>query len=694
MAVRALHLCVLWSFAIVAPLFDELGRHAEFFVVRGNTRSDILIVAFGLTLIPPLVLWLVVAAAARIRRPLGEALHVGLVGLLLAVFALDLLERAVSATAPLLVAAGVIGAAGAAAYVRVPAARAFLTALSPAPAVFLVALLVFSPVRELLTVASAEARRSSIRSNTPIVLAIFDELPTMSLMEARGQIDAAGFPNFGRLARTSTWYRNATTVADGTQLAVPSIFSGRRPTSNLPTARRYPDSIFTLLGGRHELHVLEPITHVCGACEGQRPNVPRSQRLHALLSDLAIVQGHLLLPPDLAARLPPIDRDFEDFGGQHTGVDAPTPRRSARPDQRRLQRPIAGGDLFADRLREAERFVRRVRRPRARPPAHVAHFIVPHVPWRLLPSGHQYPVQGPTLPGSTDRVWSRDRFLVEQAMQRHLLQVGYADRLLGRLVARLKAADVWERALVVVTADHGIGLRPGGSRREIKREDFAGIAGVPLFIKRPGQRASRIDDAPARSIDVMPTIASIIGARDWPRFDGVSLAARDRSSGGDARLRVRRGRSGKLVSIGLDEFVRARDAELTRQRRSFPRGLRSVFRIGPNRQLLGRRVRSLPISDGPPQVRIGDDAFAHVDHHSGVVPAYVTGYFRRPASAGLPLAVAVNDRIVAVGQSYPVRDMTRFSMLVPPTSLRPGGNLVEVFRVTASGLLRLGRTPS
>lgn len=691
-AVRALHLCVLWSFAIVAPLFDELGRHAEFFVVRGNTRSDILIVAFGLTLIPPLLLGLVVAAADRVRRPLGEALHVGLVGLLLAVFALDLLERAMSATAPLLVAATVLGAAGAAAYVRVAATRAFLTALSPAPAVFLVALLVFSPVSELLSVTAAEGRRSSLRSNTPIVVAIFDELPTMSLMDGRRRIDAASFPNFGRLARTSTWYRNATTIADGTQLAVPSIFSGRRPTSNLPTARRYPNNIFTLLGGTHELHVLEPITRVCGACEGQRPKVPRSQRVHALLSDLAIVEGHLLLPRDLSDGMPPVDRDFEDFGGHQAGVEAPTRRRPARRDQRR---PIAGGDLFAERLREAERFVRRVRRQRRPPPAHVAHFIVPHVPWRLLPSGRQYPVQGPTLPGSIDRVWSRNRFLVEQAMQRHLLQVGYADRVLGRLVERLKAADLWERALVVVTADHGIGLRPGGSRREIKREDFAGIAGVPLFIKRPGQRTSRTDDAPARSIDVMPTIASIIGARDWPRFHGVPLAARDRASGDDARLGVRHGRSGKLVSIGLDEFARARDAELARQRRSFPHGLRSVFRIGPNRQILGRRVRSLPVSDEPPQVRIDDnEAFAHVDHHSGVVPAYVTGHFRAAEAAGLPLAVAVNNRIVAVGQSYPVRDVTRFSMLVPPASLRRGSNVVEVFRVTTRGLLRLGRAPS
>jgi hypothetical protein len=328
-------------------------------------------------------------------------------------------------------------------------------------------------------------------------------------------------------------------------------------------------------------------------------------------------------------------------------------------------------------------------------PAYVAHFIVPHVPWRLLPSGRQYPVDGPTLPGSIDRVWSRDRFLVEQAMQRHLLQVGYADRLLGQLIARLKARGLWERALVIVTADHGIGLRPGGSRREIKRRDFAAIAGVPLFIKRPDQRASRIDDTPARGIDIMPTIASTLGARDWPRFDGVSLAARSRPTGRDRRLQVRHGRSGTLVSIGLEEFARARDEELARQRRSFPRGLRSVFRIGADRRLLGRRVHTPRVGDGPPQVHIdGADAFGHVDPDSGVVPAYVTGSFRGPAASGAPLAVGVNDRIVAVGRSYPAGDTTRFSMLIPPNSLRRGRNVVEVFRVASNRLSRLGRAPS
>ncbi len=58
---------MLWSFAVAQPLFDLLGDGPEFFVARGNTRGDILLLAFGLTLLPPLVL-IAVEWLAGLRR--------------------------------------------------------------------------------------------------------------------------------------------------------------------------------------------------------------------------------------------------------------------------------------------------------------------------------------------------------------------------------------------------------------------------------------------------------------------------------------------------------------------------------------------------------------------------------------------------------------------------------------------------
>jgi hypothetical protein len=67
----ALHLGGLWALAFAQPLLDLLGRNAEFFVARGSTTGDILLLAFGYVLVPPLVCAGVVWGLGRIRPQLG-----------------------------------------------------------------------------------------------------------------------------------------------------------------------------------------------------------------------------------------------------------------------------------------------------------------------------------------------------------------------------------------------------------------------------------------------------------------------------------------------------------------------------------------------------------------------------------------------------------------------------------------------
>jgi hypothetical protein len=677
-AVVAAHVTVLWAFAVVQPLFVKLSANAEFFVARGNTSRDIIVFALVLTLGPPLVLTAVTVLAGLAWAPLGRVLHAVVVGVLGTIIAVGVLKNvAPDESAVVLPLAAAAGAGIVVAYLRAPTARRFLSVLTPAPAVFLAMFLLFSPVSELVLRQEASAVGAAVQSNTPVVLIVFDEFPTISLMDARKQVDAASLPNFGRLAATSTWYRNATTVADGTFVAVPAILAGQSPAARLPTSRQYPRSVFTLLAPGYDVHALEPITHVCPTdiCARQ-PAEPASARLRSLVSDLGIVEGHLLLPSDLAGGLPPIDRDYEDFGDEERGVEAsPAARATAR--QAPGEPPIAGTDVFAQRLRDAEGFVQSMQPQGARPPLYVGHFEVPHVPWRLLPSGHQYPVAGPSLPGLTDQTWTRNRYLVDQALERHMLQVGYADRLLGRAMRRLQEVGLWDRALVVVTADHGVGLRPGGSRRPVTTADFPGIAGVPLFVKLPGQRSATVDDGPARTIDILPTIASVVGM-PGPAGDGVALTGPRPASAPS----VRSGRRARLVGVGsLDAFVRVRDAELARQRSILPRGLASVFDSGS--ALLGRRVGALRGRSRIVRAHIdGANAFARVAPRSGVLPVYVTGELTG-ARSGQPLAVAVNGRIRAVGRSYANRGRQRFSMLIPPSTLRTGRNRVSVVAVRA-----------
>ena len=97
-------------------------------------------------------------------------------------------------------------------------------------------------------------------------------------------------PNFARLARESTWYRNATTVNDSTAAAVPAQLTGEQPRAGTPpTAHDHPRSLFTLFERSHEQTVIEPITAVCPArlCDDARPGT--MDRLQSLGSDIEVV---------------------------------------------------------------------------------------------------------------------------------------------------------------------------------------------------------------------------------------------------------------------------------------------------------------------------------------------------------------------------------------------------------------------
>ena len=116
-----------------------------------------------------------------------------------------------------------------------------------------------------------------------------------------------------------------------------------------------------------------------------------------------------------------------------------------------------------------------------------------------------------------------DEWPVQQAWQRYLLQVQFADLWLGRILDRLQSTGQLEKTMVVVTADHGMAFVPGVSRRTPTDRTLPDIVSVPLFIKRPGQVAGRISDDNVEIIDVLPTIADELGLPLDVAWDGQSL---------------------------------------------------------------------------------------------------------------------------------------------------------------------------
>ena len=233
--------------------------------------------------------------------------------------------------------------------------------------------------------------------------------------------------------------------------------------------------------------------------------------------------------------------------------------------------------------------------------------------------------------------WGASRFLVDQALQRDLLQVGYVDSIVGVLLRRLKAVGLYDRALVVVTADHGISFEPGGFPRIVSKDNVADIAGVPLFVKYPGQQLGTIDRRAAETIDVVPTIADVIGARIPWHVDGRSLRAAPVAR----TVTVNSGygpvsTSPAAVASGVLATAR-RNAAL------FGQGDDSLYRLGPYKALLGRVVGApRGASAERDDVRLEHASeFADVQTRSLFVPALIEGDVADDVGAAWP---AVGDR--------------------------------------------------
>src|SRR5205823_6329138 len=179
-AVRGAQLFAVSGFAFAQPLFDILGKNAEFFAAHGSTPGDILLFAFVVVFVPALMLLAVETLVGLVSGPAASVLHLVFLAFLGAVFGAHALKRSgLDGTVALIVGALAIGVALAVAVWRIGAARWFLNVLAAAPPVFLAIFLFGTPVHTLVF-PNAEARAASaaVRNPTPVVFLLFDEFPT------------------------------------------------------------------------------------------------------------------------------------------------------------------------------------------------------------------------------------------------------------------------------------------------------------------------------------------------------------------------------------------------------------------------------------------------------------------------------------------------------------------------------------
>lgn len=99
------------------------------------------------------------------------------------------------------------------------------------------------------------------------------------------------------------------------------------------------------------------------------------------------------------------------------------------------------------------------------------------------------------------------------------------DEAFGRLLALLRDLGLYERTLIVLTADHGEEFGEHGTWRHGHTLN-QGLLHVPLIVKPPGPaRAGRRVAAPVSNVDVLPTLLDLAGLPPLAGVEGRSLRA-------------------------------------------------------------------------------------------------------------------------------------------------------------------------
>ncbi len=683
----------LTSLGISQPVFDLVGADPSFFVAHQSKTLDIVLFGLGVLLLPAIVAF-AIAAVSRAAGPKGFAVvSSAVVGLLGGYLIATIIKRPITwGTWALVVTVVVLAALIGTGFFRLEPLRAGLRVIGYLAPLPLLWFLFGGPVSTLVGASDASAVGQGASEDNQLVIVVLDELPAASLVTSSGEIDAVKLPNFARLGEMSTWYRETATVSSRTTWAVPAISTGKNPSGREtpPDSSAYPKNTFTYLSPSHVLDADEFLTRLCPQklCEeGPDDQVDGS----LLYSDGLVAAGHALLPgPFAEANLAPLGDQWAGF----TRVD------DEAADQTDGQTADAEVETVAERMAadgandQAARFRAFTQRAatRVEPTVSYLHVALPHVPWERLPDGRRY--NGVGLPGLGDDGWVDDKATIDNSAFRYLLQLEFVDTLIGELLDELETSPTFDETMLIVTSDHGAAFRPELPRRSPTGRTAGELAHVPLFVKYPGQQTGEISDRRSATIDILPTIAEVLGVElgtevdgeiSPPDIDGISLR---QPAPDDRRLWL----WGKGVEVPLGPSLsEASDRTRKSLARAVPEGQRaseSYLHLAGRNDFDLDTFASLPV-EGELDIT-NQDQYLGLTTSSEFLPARFFGHLRGGAAEGGDIVVMINGVPAGAG---PVQENRRTMVMLDPAVLDAAAGAEIEFSAahrTPDGWVQLG----
>jgi phosphoglycerol transferase MdoB-like AlkP superfamily enzyme len=180
------------------------------------------------------------------------------------------------------------------------------------------------------------------------------------------------------------------------------------------------------------------------------------------------------------------------------------------------------------------------------------HSSLPHSPYIFRPNGQLEDV----TPNSFEDTLKENPYLLAKVVERYRRQIMFTDSLLGRFLDLLRRRGLYERSLLVVTADHGVSYNPEALGRDLREVD-----GVVPF-----QEQGVVSNREVQLVDMMPTVADVLDVEVPWHHVGRSVF----STSEEARSKIAYNRHGKKYELPSDlSQVQARIAlDATRQEQS------------------------------------------------------------------------------------------------------------------------------
>lgn len=498
----------LFGLAISGPVLEAFAESSAYFL-SGEVRGGGIVQFLALwVLVLPLLLSAPIFIIRIYSARLADVVFAGLAGVLGSMWLIGLVPGSLrwSLIAWLMLFL-LLAALIALAVVRSKYASIAMIALLVGPFVSSISFLSSPGISTLIENRRVEANPLE-RNDTPVVQIIFDEMSLGMMLNPNGTINETLFPNFAQFASESTWYPNARSVAGSTVWALQSLVAGRQPDSDkLPVAADFQGNLFSIFG-EDVAFGQESVSRFCtqAICRGyQRVSWPSIAAMSLHVAALTILPD--AISSELIGPLPASWGESDFHAAEMGNVNAGTLMKlNARPRAESFQDGVS-------RFRERSLFY--------------IHFQTPHGPFQRFSDGRLYQ--------EVNEYWLKTGFGAgidpngEVVLRQRVLQQSmYADTLLGDVLTSLKASPIYGNSLVVVASDHGLSIRAGHGRRNVDSQaGVDDVMAVPLFVKYPMQTEGRVDGRDAPIIDVLPTVAEVVGAQipdEWS-LAGVSLLA-------------------------------------------------------------------------------------------------------------------------------------------------------------------------